>query len=230
MSRSHQRRHDEKEHRRESLIDAAEAVFARNGFETAKMDDVARRARVSRALVYVYFANKAELQFAVCKRALGILRERLAAAADAEARGYDKIVAIGRAYMRFAAEFPLYFAALSRFEAHHPEQIEPGSSERAVLEAGVAVHEVTIAALQQGMRDGTIGRIDKPMLVALTLWGYTHGAIQIAQTKESFLEEVGLSADEFLAHAIRFGLRGLEPPAATPARSTARTKPSRSRR
>ena len=68
------------------------------------------------------------------------------------------------------------------------------------------------------------------MLVALTLWGYTHGAIQIAQTKESFLEEVGLSADEFLAHAIRFGLRGLEPPAATPARSTARTKPSRSRR
>ena len=75
-----------------------------------------------------------------------------------------------------------------------------------------------------------IGRIDKPMLVALTLWGYTHGAIQIAQTKESFLEEVGLSADEFLAHAIRFGLRGLEPPAATPARSTVRTKPSRSRR
>ncbi|WP_028081790.1 TetR/AcrR family transcriptional regulator [Solimonas soli] len=210
-SRSRLRRDDEKERRREALIDAAEAVFARHGFEAAKMEDVARRARVSRALVYVYFKNKAELQFAVCRRALRVLRERLSAAADGEKRGYDKIVAIGRAYMAFASEFPLYFAALSRFEAHQPDRIDAGSSERAVLEAGVAVHEVTIAALTAGARDGTIARIDKPMLVALTLWGYTHGAIQIAQTKAAFLEEVGLSADEFLAHAIRFGLQGLRP-------------------
>lgn len=218
-SRSHsrQRRDDEKELRREAIIDAAEAVFARAGFETAKMEDVARRARISRALVYLYFKNKAELQLAVCRRALNILRERLAAAAAAAPDGYAQIGAIGRAYMAFADEFPLYFAALSRFEAHRPDSAAPGSTERAVLEAGVAVHEVTIAALRQGMRDGTIRRIDKPMLVALTLWGFTHGAIQIAQTKAAFLEEVGLSADEFLGHAIRFGTGGLQP-AAAPAR------------
>ncbi|MGH8445273.1 MAG: TetR/AcrR family transcriptional regulator [Solimonas sp.] len=211
-SRSRQRRDDEKEQRREAIIDAAEAVFARHGFETAKMEDVAKRARVSRALVYVYFKNKSELQFAVCHRALNILRERhVAAAAASPGSGYDKIIAIGRAYMAFANEFPLYFAALSRFEAHQPDRVEPGSTEHAVLQAGVAVHEVTIAMLQEGMRDGSIRHIDKPMLVALTLWGFTHGAIQIAQTKGPFLDEVGLSSTEFLTHALRFGLSGLEP-------------------
>lgn len=217
-SHSRLRRDDEKERRRESIIDAAEIVFAKHGFDAAKMDDVARRARVSRALIYLYFKNKAELQFAVCKRALSILRDRLSAAADSVTRGYDKIAAIGRAYMAFATEFPLYFAALSRFEAQQPDRIDPGSSERAVLDAGVAVHQVTIAALEAGARDGSIAKIEHPMLVALTLWGYTHGSIQIAQTKAPFLKEVGVSPDEFLSHAIRLCLNSLEPRSGTKAR------------
>src|SRR3546814_4774640 len=61
-------------------------------------------------------------------------------------------------YMRFAEQHPLYFATLSRFEAHQPETVAPGSSERAVMDAGAAVHEVTIAALRVGMRDGSIRR------------------------------------------------------------------------
>src|SRR3546814_19426276 len=78
------------------------------------MDDVARKARVSRALVYLYFKNKIELQFAICLRALTLLREQLAAAAETPPRGDDKIAAIGAAYMRFAEQHPLYFATLSK--------------------------------------------------------------------------------------------------------------------
>lgn len=210
-SHSRQRREDEKEQRREAILDAAETVFARHGFEHARMDDVARKARVSRALVYLYFRNKAELHFAVCLRALQVLREQLAAASDAHARGIDKIAAIGQAYIRFAIERPLYFAALSRFEAHSPECLAPGSTERIVLDAGSGVHEVTVAALRAGMADGSIRRIEQPMLVAITLWSFTHGAIQVAQTKAPFLDEVGLSADALLRHAIELAMRGLAP-------------------
>jgi AcrR family transcriptional regulator len=220
VSQSRQRREDEKEQRREAIIDAAETVFASQGFDASKMDDVARKARVSRALVYLYFGNKSELQFAVCLRALRLLRTELAAAADSTARGDDKIAAIGVAYMRFAEQHPLYFATLSRFEAHRPDTIASGSSERAVLEAGAAVHEVTIAALRTGMRDGSIRRTSKPMLLAMTLWSFTHGAIQVAQTKCAFLEEVGLSSGDLLQHAIEVTMRGLRP--TTPQRGNRR--------
>ncbi|NGY05159.1 TetR/AcrR family transcriptional regulator [Solimonas terrae] len=213
MSDSRQRRDDEKEQRREAIVDAAEAVFASHGFDASKMDDVARKARVSRALVYLYFGSKAELQFAVCLRALRLLRDELAAAAETTARGDAKIAAIGAAYMRYAERHPLYFATLSRFEAHRPETIAAGSSERAVLEAGAAVHDVTIAALRIGMRDGSIRRTSKPMLLAMTLWSFTHGAIQVAQTKSAFLEEVGLSSGDLLQHAIEMAMRGLRPAA-----------------
>lgn len=220
MSHSRQRRDDEKELRRIAIVDAAEAVFARTGFDAAKMDDVARKARVSRALVYLYFKNKAELQLAICLRALNLLREQLAAAAEIPRRGDDKIAAIGTAYMRFAEQHPLYFATLSRFEAHRPDTIAPGSSERAVMEAGSVVHDVTVAALRVGMRDGTIRRTRKPMLLAMTLWSFTHGAIQVAQTKAAFLSEAGLSSDELLQNAIELALRGLRPATANSRRRT----------
>ena len=61
MSTSQQRREDEKAQRRETLIDAAEQVFAARGFDAATLDQVARQARVSRALIYLYFADKAAL-------------------------------------------------------------------------------------------------------------------------------------------------------------------------
>ena len=74
------RRLEEKERRREDILDAAEAVFAAKGFDDAKMDDIARAARVSRALLYIYFKDKRELQFALCLRGMDLLRQRFAEA------------------------------------------------------------------------------------------------------------------------------------------------------
>ena len=51
MSRIQERRREEKEMRRQSIIDAAEQVFAQRGFEVATMADIADQARLSRALV-----------------------------------------------------------------------------------------------------------------------------------------------------------------------------------
>ncbi len=212
MSRSRQRRDDEKEQRREAIIDAAEAVFASEGFEAAKMESVARHARISRALVYLYFKNKNELHFAICLRALRTLRERMQQAAAQHERGIDQIRAIGQAYIAFAEQSPTHFTALSRFEAHHSAEIGEGSIEQAALAAGTAVHELTIAALQRGVGDGSVrADLRDPMLIAVTLWGFSHGILQIAQTKGSFLEDAGVPVSAFLSHGIEMALQGLKP-------------------
>lgn len=215
MTRSRQRRDDEKEQRREAIIDAAEIVFTAAGFAAAKMEDVAREARVSRALVYLYFASKTELHFAICERALRLLREQFIAVIATQRRGYDQVLAIGRCYVAFASSQPLYFAEMSRFEAHRPDLERLSTTEQAVLAAGMAVHEVTVSALQAGVRDGSIRPLREPMLVAMTLWGFIHGSIQIAQTKDLVLQQAGIDVDVFLREAFELGMRtvGAEPAA-----------------
>lgn len=56
------------EHTQEALLDAAEALFAEHGFEGARMDEIARRARYNIALLFRYFQNKDGLYRAVIGR------------------------------------------------------------------------------------------------------------------------------------------------------------------
>ena len=52
----------------EAILDAAVAEFEQHGFRRVALDDVARRARVSRTTIYRRFSNKDELIAAVIER------------------------------------------------------------------------------------------------------------------------------------------------------------------
>ncbi len=56
-----------KEDRPQEITEAAFAAFAENGFTGAKVEDVARRAGVSKGLLYLYFKTKEELFKAVIR-------------------------------------------------------------------------------------------------------------------------------------------------------------------
>lgn len=50
-----------KEQRPQEILQAALECFAANGFEGTRLDDVARRAGITKGTIYVYFANKEQL-------------------------------------------------------------------------------------------------------------------------------------------------------------------------
>jgi len=70
MSYIAERRLEEKERRRAEIVDAAEAAGRDVGLDALTMDDVARRARLSRALIYVYFQDRTDLMFGLAERAM----------------------------------------------------------------------------------------------------------------------------------------------------------------
>src|SRR5271163_4772857 len=97
MSYIAERRGEEKVRRRAEILDAAEALYDKKGWDGLTVDEVARSARLSRALVYVYFRDKEELLFAIGERALGLLRDRFIEAAASHSLGMDQVEAIGQA-------------------------------------------------------------------------------------------------------------------------------------
>ncbi len=52
------------------IVEAALAVFAERGFAAAKLDDIARRAGVSKGALYLYFETKEEIFRAVVAQAI----------------------------------------------------------------------------------------------------------------------------------------------------------------
>src|SRR5271154_5148080 len=165
MSYIAERRVEEKERRRAEILDAAEALYAEKGWESVTVDQVARGARLSRALVYVYFKDKEELLFAVGERAMRLLRDRFIAASAAKTLGIEKIEAIGRAYMAYAFEFPHYFDFCSRFHAHSVEA-DAGSQDLVCQAAGDTAIKVVVDAITSGIRDQSIRPdIGDPMML-----------------------------------------------------------------
>lgn len=74
-----------KEARPQEILDAALSVFAEKGFAAAKLDEIARRAGVSKGTIYLYFESKESVFTA-------LVREKLASRVGDLAqmlRGYD---------------------------------------------------------------------------------------------------------------------------------------------
>jgi AcrR family transcriptional regulator len=192
MSYITQRRVEEKERRRTEILDAAETLYAKEGWDLVTVDQVARSARLSRALVYVYFKDKEEILFAIGERAMGLLRDRFIGASASQKLGLDKIEAIGRAYMAYAFEFPHYFDFCSKFHAHS-SSADPGSHDLACREAGDQAIASVVQAIESGIADGSIrSTIGDPMMLAVTLWSFTHGLIQLAMAKGSDMARFGI--------------------------------------
>ncbi len=72
-----------RERREQLILDVAGRVFARSGYESAPMDEIAELAGVSKPMLYAYFGSKEGLYLAYIERAGGELLERLVAAAPA---------------------------------------------------------------------------------------------------------------------------------------------------
>jgi AcrR family transcriptional regulator len=208
------RREEEKERRRAEILNAAEALYAEKGWDSLTVDQVARSARLSRALVYVYFRDKEELLFAIGERAMSLLRDRFREAAAEHALGLDQVTAIGQTYMAYANEFPHYFDFCSRFHAHSVA-VDPGSHEGACQLAGDEAIGAVIEAIETGKRDGSIRTdVGESALLATSLWAFTHGIIQLAMAKGDDLERFGISIPGFSSYAFDL-LRGM---AAAPAK------------
>lgn len=210
MSYITERRQEERDRRRAEIVDAAEALYAEVGWDAVTMDQVARRARLSRALVYVYFRDKTDLLFALVERSLDTLRAWFEAAREGKARGIDEVEAIGRAYVAFSRELPHYFDACARYQAHAPGDGSIQPNEVACRQAGHRAHETMVAALNRGVADGSIrADIGNPYVTALSLWAFSYGVIQIAATKGGQISHEGIAVQEFIDHAYDLALRSL---------------------
>lgn len=171
-----------KEARPGELLAAALDLFVEKGFAATRVEEVARRAGVSKGTLFLYFASKEELFKAVVRENISgrfpqwssvidtfpgssadLLRAAItvwwASVGDTKASGISKLV------MSEASNFP----ELAAF--YHHEVVEPGNALiRRILQRGVARGEFRPVDLQYGVQ-----AVLAPMMFLL-VWKHSFGA------------------------------------------------------
>ena len=89
--------------RERQLLELAEALFAERGYAGASMDELARRAGVTKPVVYELFGSKDGLFAACVDRSIERLAADIATAVRAQDDPEERLRAGGLAFIRFAA-------------------------------------------------------------------------------------------------------------------------------
>ena len=100
------RGHPEKS--RAAILRAAVAEFAGHGIAGARMDAIARAARVNKALLYYYFKDKDALYEAVLDHVFSGLRSRLMPVLESDLEPCEKLLAYAGGYFDYIAANPRF--------------------------------------------------------------------------------------------------------------------------
>lgn len=110
----------------QKLLDAALQAFAENGFKGTSTRDIAERAGVHHPLITYHFKNKEELWRSAAERVFSrFISVMLKVRDDTEGQSSrDRMAALIRAYVRYAAEHPTLHKVLFQESSHENPRLE----------------------------------------------------------------------------------------------------------
>ncbi len=156
-----------KEMYRQLIFEAAERVFSEQGFDGAKMQDVAAEAGLSLGTLYAIFAGKAELFQAIHESRRRELMEHARSETPAHENAVSHLLHGVRAYTEFLLDHP-NFLRIHFYEgrALGLAKAPAGALPDGQLEPGV---ELMVEAFERGLAEGALFPGDPMLMARLTI-------------------------------------------------------------
>lgn len=177
MSAKKQKRPAGREHNpartRGRILSVATQEFSRRGYDGARVDEIMRRSKVSKNLVYHYFDSKEKLFVAVLDAAYGRMRARLGELVLDPAHPVEAIRTLIDALFRYWNEAPDFIGLLASENFHkgrHLRQI------KAIAEGYprlmIAIRDVLEEGQRQGVFRANIDPVDLYISISALAYHY----------------------------------------------------------
>jgi AcrR family transcriptional regulator len=176
---SKQRRARAKEGLREEILDAARALFVKEGYESVSIRKIADKIEYAPGTLYLYFRDKAEILDRICEETFSKLLQKMKAIHDDTAPPLDKLRRGLRTYILFGLENPNHYVVTFVQAKIHLES-------KSVFET---TGREAFACLRQGVQEcvdaGELVSDDADEL-AQTMWAGIHGLTSVLITCTGF--------------------------------------------
>lgn len=197
-------REQEKEQRRNYILDAAEKLFFSRGYDNVSMDDVANEVELNKATLYLYFKNKESLFFAIALRGARILHSMVSEGIKDCKTGIKTMDAVGIAYFNFVNKYPdynnvyLYFLS-GRFSIEDRENLNEDVKE--ILRLRQDTFTIKCNAIKSGIEEGVIRPDVDPVEMTVFLTMIVKGLTEMRPEVKKILGDHGISQHQFFRDA-----------------------------
>lgn len=165
--------------RREILEAAAALLTETSSGQAVTLRGIARRAGIAAPSIYPHFADRDAILDTVVSESFGDLADAMRAASDPDAPAAERVRALCRAYLGFAAHSPGRYRML--FERSGPNI----SADARTYPQGLAAFELLSSALADATREGTSSSTD-PVGDSAALWTALHGLATLPAATPGF--------------------------------------------
>src|SRR2546421_1112815 len=170
----------EKQALRQTILTAAGELFLEQGYERFSLRKVAERIGYSPTTIYLYFHNKDDLLFTVVDEGFVRFGQQLAAAAESQEDPWERIIALGRAYVTFGLQNPVYYQLMFLQRTDFLTQRQVGESQPRIASFRVLQQTVQQAIDAGVLRPGDVESYSD------VLWAVVHGMVSLAITMPMF--------------------------------------------
>jgi AcrR family transcriptional regulator len=176
------RRARERQMLRQEILDAARALFIREGYDHVSMRKIAEKIDYSPTTIYLYFKNKEELMFAVCEETFaGLVRELTAV----EKKAKDPVEGLKkglRAYVDFGLRHPQHYLLSFVLPHEHGHDSARYVSPEAM---GMKAFAFLRRAIQECIRQKKFRAMDVEA-ASQALWAAMHGVTSLLIVHKDF--------------------------------------------
>lgn len=167
-----ERRHEKNKQR---IMDVAQKLIARNGYENVSLREIARQADYSPAGLYEYFDSKDHILSALRKRINSLMITAVRELPDYDS-AQEQIIEMGLAYVDFAVEYSEYFNLINSLPPLRflEESTDPGFLPFMVFQSTV---ENLISELEIRLPSGY-----GPEETTYSFWTMVHGMATLQTT------------------------------------------------
>jgi TetR/AcrR family transcriptional regulator len=206
-----------------AILDAAETLFARQGFAATTIKAIGKEAGVNPALLYYYFPDKERLYHAVLERRLGTATRDVGSVLSADHSPLETLTLLLRSYARRMHESPSIPRLLVRELADH----QAAHALPIIREIAAGLFRRICEIIQAGQAQGLIRPDLEPRFTAISLVSQMAWFFVAQPAVSRMLGYEGIVPPEvverYVDHAVRFSLAALTPPVVSPA-PTSRTR------
>ncbi len=174
------RQEREKQELRQAILAAAGELFLEQGYERFSMRKVAERIGYSPTTIYLYFRDKDDLLFTVIDDGFVRFGQQLALAAESHADAWERLIALGRTYVAFGLEHPVYYQLMFMQRVDFLTHTPKGKSQ-----PRIASFQVLRQAVQQAI-DAQVLRPGDAESYSDVLWALVHGMVSLAISMPMF--------------------------------------------
>ncbi|GAB3641297.1 TetR/AcrR family transcriptional regulator [Spirosoma arcticum] len=178
-----QRKAQEKEYRRQLILEAAEDLMRESGTHVLNIDAVAARTQLAKGTIYLNFSSKEEILAALTLKSRRLLFDELSAMAMSKPDPLSAIKGIILANYAFLKKNPLHYDLVSRYEAN-PTLTETDELQQATQN----IRDLVIGLIDQAKATGQIRPDLDTITFSMYMWGTVTGLIQLIRGRKDLIE------------------------------------------